>query len=108
MEDVSQMIKAINYSYRISKVNFIWKRKLEENKKNVSFQLEGVSEAISQMVEEMKQEEKDPFAVQKQEIFNLLKQKEIENIEQIKIKQNTSGRYFVEVYTSLCNDIEGK
>ncbi len=108
MEDVSQMIKAINYSYRISKVNFIWKRKLEENKKNVSSQLEGVSEAISQMVEEMKQEEKDPFAVQKQEIFNLLKQKEIENIEQIKIKQNASGRYFVEVYTSLCNDIEGK
>lgn len=108
MEDVSQMIKAINYSYRISKVNFIWKRKLEENKKNVSSQLEGVSEAISQMVEEMKQEEKDPFAMQKQEILNLLKQKEIENIEQIKIKQNSSGRYFVEVYTSLCNDIEGK
>lgn len=108
MEDVSQMIKAINYSYRISKVNFIWKRKLEENKKNVSSQLEGVSEAISQMVEEMKQEEKDPFAMQKQEILNLLKQKEIENIEQIKIKQNSSGRYFVEVYTSLCDDIEGK
>lgn len=108
MEDISQMIKAINYSYRISKVNFIWKRKLEENKKNVSSHLEGVSEAISQMVEEMKQEEKDPFAMQKQEILNLLKQKEIENIEQIKIKQNASGRYFVEVYTSLCDDIEGK
>lgn len=58
MEDVSQMIKAINYSYRISKVNFIWKRKLEENKKNVSFQLEGVSEAISQMVEERNKKKK--------------------------------------------------
>ena len=92
MEDVSQMIKAINYSYRISKVNFIWKRKLEENKKNVSFQLEGVSEAISQMVEEMKQEEKDPFAVQKQENFNLLKLKEIENQNKTKSIRNIFSR----------------
>ena len=40
--DVSKMIKAINSAYRVSRVNFIWKMKMQENKKNVSSQLEGV------------------------------------------------------------------
>ena len=106
-EDVSKMIKAINHSYRISKMNFIWKKKMEESKKTVSSQLDGVSKAISSMAEEMKKENEDPFETQKKEIMLLLEQKEIE-IEQLKIKQNTSGRYFVEVYTDICNDIEGK
>ncbi len=107
IEDVSKMIKAINYSYRISRMNFIWKKKMEENKKNVSTQLDGVSKAISSMAEEIKQENKDPFEAQKKEIELLLQQKEIQ-IQQLKIKQNTSGRYFIEVYTKLCDDIEGK
>ena len=38
------------------------------NKKNVSSQLEGVSEAISQMAEDIKQEKEEPFETQKQEI----------------------------------------
>ena len=103
--DVSKMIKAINSAYRVSRVNFIWKMKMQENKKNVSSQLEGVSEAISQMAEDIKQEKEEPFETQKQEILNLLKQKEIEVN---KIKQNISGRYFIEVFTPVCDDIEGK
>ena len=105
--DVSKMIKAINHSYRISKMNFIWKKKMEENKKNVSSQLDGVSKAISSMAKEMENEEKCEFETQKKEIMALLEQKEI-SINNIKIKQNNSGRYFVEVYTNLCDDIEGK
>ncbi len=108
LEDVSKMIKCINYSYRISKMNFIWKKKMEESKKNVSSQLSGVSKAISSMAEEIKkEEEKDVFKLQKEEIMTLLEQKEI-NITNLKIKQNTAGRYFVEVYTNICDDIEGK
>ena len=105
--DVSKMIKAINHSYRISKMNFIWKKKMEENKKSVSSQLDGVSKAISSMAKEMQSEEKDEFEAQKKEIMSLLEQKEIA-VNNIKIKQNTSGRYFIEVYTNLCDDIEGK
>ena len=105
--DVSKMIKAINSAYRVSKINFIWKMKLKENKKNVSSQLEGVSEVISQMAQEIEQKEDDPYLNQKQEILNLLKQKEIE-VNDIKIKQGSSGRYFVEVFAPLCDDIEGK
>ncbi len=106
LEDVSKMIKAINSAYRISKVNFIWKRKIEENKKSVSSQLDGVSKAISSMAEEMKEEEKNPFETEEKEIRSLLEQKEI-TIESMKIKKSASGRYYVEVYTKLCDDIEG-
>lgn len=105
--DVSEMIKAINSAYRVSRMNFIWKMKMQENKKNVSSQLEGVSEAISKMAEEIKQEEQLPFENQQKEILNLLKQKGIE-VNNIKIKQNNSGRYFVEAFVPLCDDIEGK
>ena len=37
-EDIYRIVKAINYSYRINKINFIWKKKLDESKKNVSSQ----------------------------------------------------------------------
>ncbi len=105
--EVSKMIKAINYSYRISKMNFIWKKKMEESKKGVSSQLDGVSKAISSMAKEMQNEEKDKFEDKKKEIMALLEQKEI-SVNNIKIKQNNSGRYFIEVYTNLCDDIDGK
>jgi len=105
--DVSKMIKAINSSYRISKVNFVWQKKIKEDRKNVSAQLEGVSEAIQHMAEEMKQERNDSFEIQKKEIMAILKQKDI-NINNLKIKKNNSGRYFVEIYTNICEDIDGK
>ncbi len=108
LEDVSKMIKAINSAYRISKLNFIWKKKMEENKKTVSAGLEGVSQAISNLANEIKEEreQEEPFAVQKQEINALLKEKQIE-IEGLKIKQSASQKYFVEVYTNICDEIEG-
>lgn len=108
IEDVSKMIKAINSAYRMSKLNFVWKKKMEESKKTVSSQLEGVSQAISHLADEMKEnvEQEDPFATQKQEIQALLKEKDI-NIEQIKIKQTYTGKYFIEVYTKLCDEIDG-
>lgn len=108
IEDVSKMIKAINSAYRMSKLNFVWKKKMEESKKTVSSQLEGVSQAISHLADEMKEdiEQEDPFATQKQEIQALLKEKNI-NIEQIKIKQTNTDKYFIEVYTKLCDEIDG-
>ena len=108
-KDVSKMIKAINSSYRISKLNFVWKKKMEESKKNISNQLEGVSEAISQIAEDIESKEKqqEPFEIQKREAMVLLKQKEI-NIKEINIKQNASGRYFIDIYTDICDDIEGR
>lgn len=105
-EDVYQIVKAINYSYRVSKLNFIWKKKLDESKKNVSSQLKGVSEAISKVAVEIEKKEEDIFADKKEEIKKLLEQKEIQ-IKDICIKQASSGRYSVEVYTGICDNMDG-
>lgn len=104
-EDIYKMVKAINYSYRISKIGFIWKKKLDESKKNVSSQLKGVSEAISKMAEDINKKE-DKFIDKKQEILKILEQKEIE-IKSLEIKQTSSGRYVAEVYTDTCENPDG-
>ena len=105
-EDIYQITKAINYSYKISKMNFIWKKKLDESKKNVSSQLKGVSEAISKMAEDMEKKEDDDFKEIKQEINKLLEQKEIE-IKSIDIKKKSTGRYIVDTYTGICGNTDG-
>lgn len=104
-EDVSKMIKVINYSYRISKMNFIWKKKMDESKKNVSTQLKGVSEAISKMANEIDREA-EKFLKEKEEILKLLEQKEIQ-IKDIHIKQLKTGRYIADVYTDICDTTDG-
>ena len=104
-EDIYRIVKAINYSYRVSKINFIWKKKLDESKKNISEQLRGVSEAISKMADDIDKEE-DKFATQKQEILKLLEQKDIE-IKNIEIKQKNSGRFIVDIYTDVCDNMDG-
>ena len=105
-EDIYQITKAINYSYKISKMNFIWKKKLDESKKNVSSQLKGVSEAISKMAEDMEKKEDDDFKEIRQEINKLLEQKEIE-IKSIDIKKKSTGRYIVDTYTGICGNTDG-
>ncbi len=104
-EDIYQIVKAINYSYKISKINFIWKKKLDESKKNVSSQLKGVSEAILKMANDIDKKE-DEFLDKRREITKLLEQKEIK-IKNIEIKQKSSGRYIVDVYTDICNNLDG-
>lgn len=105
-QDVYKLVKAINYSYRVSKLNFIWKKKMDESKKNVSSQLKGVSEAISKVAIEIEHKEEDTFADKKAEIKKILEQKEIK-IKDICIKQAKSGRYSVEVYTDTCENMDG-
>lgn len=105
-EDVYRIVKAINYSYRTCRINFIWKKKMDESKKNVSSQLKGVSEAISKMAGEIEQKEEDIFADKKEEIKKILEQKDI-TITDINIKQEKSGKYIVDVYTNICDEIEG-
>ena len=77
----------------------------EEKKKNVSNQLEGVSEAISKLANEMNKKT-DEYEEKKQEIQTLLNQKEI-NIKDISIKKQKSGRYVVDVYTDICDNLDG-
>ena len=104
--NIEQMIRSINTAYKISKSNFIWKKKIEENKKNMETQLNGVSKAISGIAKNIEQETDEATKYQKQEIeiVKLLKQKDIE-IEEITIRKD--GRFFIEIYTNeiIDNDI---
>lgn len=104
-KDIEQMVKIINYSYKVSKLNFIWKKKLDENKKAVSSQLEEVSKAIGNLADQIDAKENDPFAKQKEEIKLLLKEKDIE-IQNINYKKEPSGRIEVTLYTPSCENVE--
>lgn len=102
-EDIKQMLKIINYSYKVSKLNFIWKKKLDENKKAVSNQLEEVSKAIGTLANEINKE--DNFAKEKEEIKLLLQEKEI-HIQNIIIKEEETGKKKVNLYTDICKNVE--
>ena len=104
-EDIYKIVKAINYSYRVSKINFIWKKKMDESKKNVSEQLKGVSQAILKMAQDIDKEE-DKFVDTKKEMLKLLEQKDIV-VKDIEIKEKSTGRYIVQVYTDVCENPDG-
>lgn len=104
--DIDEMVRAINSSYRISKINFVWKKRLDENKKTMSNQLNGVSEALSNLANQITQEEEDPYKIQKDQIKILLEEKEI-ILRDITIKREESGRFLVNLYTSVCNSVDG-
>lgn len=103
-ENISQMIRAINMAYKISKSNFVWLKKMEENKKTMESQLKGVSKAISGIAKEIEQEGKEEpqFTKQEKEIIAILQQKEIV-VEDLTIRKE--GRYFVDIYTNPKIDI---
>ncbi len=96
-ENIMQIVRTINLSYKVAKSDFIWKKKIEQNKKNVHKQLEGVSKAIESMAKGLEKdiENEENFIKEKQEIITLLEQKEIE-IQDIVIKKES--RYLVEIY----------
>ena len=101
-ENISQMIRVINMSYKISKSSFVWQKKLEENKKNIETQLQGVSKAISSIAENIEKNIKneEQYSKEKKEIIELLKQKEIE-IQEISIQKE--DRFLVEIYMQKSN-----
>lgn len=104
---IDEMVRTINSSYRVSKINFIWRKKLDESKKNLSNQLTGVSEAISNLAQQITVKEDDPYKVEKEKIQTLLREKEIE-LKDITIKKEEKGRTIINLYTDICENVDGK
>ena len=96
-ENIMQIVRTINISYKVSKSDFIWKKKISQNRKNVEKQLIGVSKAIESMAKGLEKdiENEEKYSKEKQEIITLLNQKEIE-IQDIAIKKE--NRYIIEIY----------
>lgn len=97
-DNISQIIRTINLSYKAAKSDFIWKKRVEENQKNMGKQLNGVSKAIQKMAKGLEKEIENEvqFEKQKAEILELLKQR---NISVVDISVKKEGRYILEVYT---------
>ena len=94
-ENILQILRILNISYKVSKNNFVWKRKLEESKKNMETQLRGVSKVISEIAKDIQKEAvKEDYTKQEIEIIELLKQKEIK-VEEVSIDKK--DRYMVHI-----------
>ena len=104
-ENISQMVRVINMSYKISKSNFVWQKKFEENKKNIETQLQGVSKAISSIAENIEKniQNEEQYNNEKKQVIELLKQKEIE-IQEISIQRE--DRFLIEVYMQKSNNTD--
>lgn len=97
-ENIEQIVKAVNYAYKVSKSNFIWQEKVKSNKKNVQAQLDGVSKAISSIAEKMEEEIKQDinYSEEKKKVITALEIKEI-LVDGIEINKK-DNRYFIDVY----------
>lgn len=104
-DNISQMVRVINMSYKISKSNFVWQKKFEENKKNIETQLQGVSKAISSIAENIEKNIKneEQYNSEKRQVIELLKQKEVE-IQEISIQKE--DRFLIEVYMQKSNNTD--
>ena len=96
-ENIAQIVRTINVSYKVSKSDFIWKKKIAQNKKNVEKQLKGVSKAIENMAKGLEDDivNEEKYVKEKQEIIELLEQKEVK-MQDIVIKKES--RFIVEIY----------
>ena len=96
-ENIEQMVRVINMSYKISKASFVWQKKMEENKKNMKEQLNGVSKAISNLAQNIEKDvtNEEEYGKEKVQILELLKQKGI-GIQEISIKRQE--RFLIEIY----------
>lgn len=105
-KSIEEIVTCVNNAYTISKSNFVMQKKINENKKNISEQLGEVSKAISNIAEDMEKDinNNQEFQGQKQEILALIKQANIE-IEDIAIKKEKNGRYFIDIYVNK-NELE--
>lgn len=103
-EDIKSMTRLLNEIYKIGKINNLWRQKINENKKIISNQLDGVSKAISSVANSIKNDDAN-FEEEKREIKLLGAQKEIEVLD-INIKKDDNGRYIVNLYKPSCKDDE--
>ena len=51
--DIEKMLKAINYTYRINKLNLVWQQKEASHQKTLAQQLGGVSKVISSLADDI-------------------------------------------------------
>ena len=106
-KELDDIIRAINSSYRVSKLNFVLSKKINENRKSVSNQLNGVSEVISNLADQIKENTEEKYIVEKEEIKRILAEREI-SIKDIILEKTNEEKWSVTLYTNVCEAVDGK
>lgn len=104
MDEIDKMVKAINASYRVSRINFIWKKKIVENKEAMVNQLDGISKTISNLAEDITTKKSSSKELdEKEELLKLFEQKRIE-VKELNINKEQNGKMEIGIYTKPCED----
>ena len=103
--DIDDVVKVINDSYKRSRLNFIVKAKINENKKTMSNQLDGVSKVISNIAKEIENDKTDDFVKEIEKIKLLCSKRKI-NLQDIKITKEKTGRFIVHIVLDSCSNFE--
>ena len=91
-EDIEKILRAISLAYRVSKINSVYDKKIRQSKENMGNQLEGISKAISSIVDNLSQDIKDEeHKNQEEKIAELLNKKDID-VNNIKINKRKDGK----------------
>ena len=94
--DLQEVVKIINRTYRLSEVNHINKQKIAENKRNVSKQLAGVSKAINNVAEDLNSKEESKYSVLEERITEVINEK-VCKLKDCNIKRNSNEKYIVDL-----------
>ncbi len=100
-EALEQIVKVLNSTYRINKLNTIWKHKEANNKKVLANQLGGVSKVISSLADDIKSQEKEEKMEQKYKLVMgtaqaTKKNSEVSGDSNIRTKLN-DGKYMMAI-----------
>lgn len=109
-KDIKNIVDIVNETYKKYKSDYIYKQKIDENKRNLGNQLDGVSKVISSLADNLEkslEDENTKFVLEKEEIIALARARKI-NIQDLNIKQEKTGRYIVTTYVDSCGVPEEK
>lgn len=103
-KDILQVVKIANHAAKISNLNLVWKKRVEDSKKTISIGLDGVSKVISNVAETIIEKNNGKFEKEKEEIEILLLQKGI-GIYDMNITKQKNGKTVVDLYTKVKEDL---
>jgi len=94
--EVTSILKVINYTYKINKLNYVWKQKMNESRNSVSKELDGVSKVISTIATEIN-ESNEKIREQEEKIRDILAQRNFPILD-VSIKSMDGGKQIIELY----------
>ncbi len=97
-ETLEEIVRIINFSYRVSKSDFIWRKKTLKNQKAMEKQLNNVSKAIKDIAKdfEEKDKEEEKWNLEKLQIVEEMNKNDIRIQEMSIVKKS---RFHIEIYT---------